>query len=168
MEQCISCYEKGHIKPIRPVQVFSAAQVTEAFRCMQRGLHIGKILVAMPESGSKTLTAAKMRRQTTLSGKHCYLLVGGLGGLGKALTTWMVERGAKNIVFLSRSAGKSSEDQEFLRELESQDCRAVAIAGSVVELSDVQRAVRAAPAPIAGVIQMSMVLRVWLALAPWP
>lgn len=155
--------DSGFINPIPLSKSFPARQTADAFRYMQKGKHIGKIVVTISET-NQPISATLARRQTALSEKFTYLLVGGLGGLGKAVTTWMVERGARNFVFLSRSAGKSVDDQSFFRELEAQDCTAIAIAGSVIELADVKRAVQAAPKPIAGILQMSMVLRVRLYL----
>lgn len=87
-------------------------------------------------------------------------MIGGLGGLGKIVALWMVENGARDFVFLSRSGGKSAEDQHFKRDMENAGCRVVIVAGSVVEKDDVETAVAAALSPIAGVIQMSMVLKV--------
>ncbi|KJZ74729.1 hypothetical protein HIM_05846 [Hirsutella minnesotensis 3608] len=71
----------------------------------------------------------------------------------------MVERGARSITFLSRAAGKSSEDEEFLRELEIQGCCAIAVAGSVTDPIDVKAAVEAAHIPVASVIHLSLVLK---------
>ncbi|KAK5996429.1 Highly reducing polyketide synthase gloL [Cladobotryum mycophilum] len=160
MDQCVLYYELGYIKPIQPLHAFPAERVGEVFRTMQKGTHIGKFVVAMPSNKNAShLGAISPRRKALLSDKRTYLMIGGFGGLGKALATWMVECGARHFVFLSRSAGKSSEDQDFVGELESQGCNVVAVAGSVVELSDVQRAVKSAPSPVGGVIQMSMVLR---------
>ncbi|GKT50417.1 highly reducing polyketide synthase gloL [Colletotrichum spaethianum] len=88
-----------------------------------------------------------------------YLLVGGLGGIGCAVATWMAEYGAGELIFLSRSAGTKPEDQPFLDEMRSQGCVVKTVAGSVAVLGDVKRAVNAADRPVAGVIQMSMVLR---------
>jgi shikimate 5-dehydrogenase len=48
-----------------------------------------------------------------------YLLAGGLGGLGRAIAQWMVENGAKKIVFLSRTGLKSQRSPEFVKTLES-------------------------------------------------
>ncbi|KJZ77319.1 hypothetical protein HIM_03043 [Hirsutella minnesotensis 3608] len=158
LRQCMLLYQQGHITPIRPMQIYPVQRLTEALRYMQSGQHMGKLVVAMPDA-AKQIPIDHAKRPATLSNTASYLMVGGLGGLGKAVTTWMVERGARSFVFLSRSAGKSADDQAFLRELESQGCRAVAVAGSVVDSADVRRAIQAAPTTIAGVIQMSMVLR---------
>ncbi|KAK5997537.1 Highly reducing polyketide synthase gloL [Cladobotryum mycophilum] len=158
MTQVLKYYSEGHIKPIAPITIFPARDISDAFRYMQSGKHIGKIVVTMPEDASNP-SAVGADKETILSSSRTYLLVGGLGGLGKAVTSWMVEKGARSFVFLSRSAGKSVEDQAFLLELKSQGCSTVTIAGSVIEMEDVVRCVEAAPTPIAGVIQMSMVLR---------
>lgn len=155
--------QQGHISPIQPIEDFSAHDVIDAFRFMQKGQHIGKIVVTMPEE-VKQLASIHTLRQHTFSDRLTYLLIGGLGGLGKAVASWMVENGARSLVFFSPSAGKSIVDQQFLQELQSQGCHAVAVAGSAAEMKDVEKAIKAAPTPINGVIQMSMVLRVSLGI----
>ena len=54
------------------------------------------------------------------------------------------------------------EGKTFFRELEAQSCEAIAVTGNVTSLEDVQQAVALASRPIAGIIQLSMVLRVSL------
>ena len=147
------------IKPITPMKVFNATEIEDAFRYMQKGQHIGKIVVKMPTDPHELQTTA-VKRELRLRQDASYLLVGGLGGLGRAIATWMVECGAQKLIFLSRSAGKSGEDQAFFRELEMQGCSAQAFAGSVSELTDVKYVVKHASAPVAGVMHMSMVLKV--------
>lgn len=141
------------------MKTFSALNIVDAFRYMQQGQHMGKIVINMPSSPSE-LPLTKGRQQTKFRGDASYILVGGLGGLGRAISIWMVENGARNLVYLSRSAGKMPADQTFFNELESQGCRVNACPGSVAVIEDVERAVASVPAPVAGVIQMSMVLRV--------
>lgn len=48
-----------------------------------------------------------------------YILSGGLGGLGQAIALWMAERGARNLILLSRR-GMRGEHEAFRRRLESQ------------------------------------------------
>ncbi|CAG8961993.1 hypothetical protein HYFRA_00014100 [Hymenoscyphus fraxineus] len=158
LEQGLDLYEKGGLKPLRPITYFDATQVEEAFRFMQRGEHMGKIVVKMPIDKS-ILPAVPMPKDLILRPDASYLLVGGLGGLGQAVSTWMVENGAKNLIYLSRSAGKTERDQLFIKELEAYGCSVQTFAGSVSELSDVKNVVKNATMPIAGVMQMSMVLR---------
>lgn len=160
LRETVSLFEQGFIKPIEPMKVFDGANIEDSFRYMQKGQHIGKIVVKIPESESTAVLPVTGKAQPlNLNGEGAYLLVGGLGGLGRAISNWMVECGARHIIYLSRSAGKSEEDQHFFRELESQGCAVQAVAGDVTKLEDVQSAVANAIKPIIGVLQLSMVLR---------
>jgi acyl carrier protein len=160
LAETISLFEQGFIKPIEPMKVFEGAMIEDSFRYMQKGQHIGKIVVKIPSSQvPETLPVTKKIQPLMLNSQGAYLLVGGLGGLGRAISNWMVECGARNIVYLSRSAGKSEEDQQFFKELESQGCSVQAVAGDVTKLQDVQGVVANAIRPIVGVLQLSMVLR---------
>jgi hypothetical protein len=145
--------------PIWPRRVFEAANAEDAFRYMQSGKHIGKILIQMPDR-QEELPVSRCAQEASFSPQSSYLLVGGLGGLGKSISSWMVENGARELTFLSPFAGTTEDDQVFLQELESQGCRATAVSGDVAKMEDVQKAVAACTAPLAGVIQLSMVLRV--------
>lgn len=161
LEQCMEYYRQRAIGPIKPMKVFDARQIVDVFKYMQKGQHIGKIVVTMPNDPQE-LGVRAVKHGLHLRPEASYLLVGGLGGLGRATSTWMVERGARNLVFLSRSAGKSEGDQLFFRELEAQGCLVQAFSGSISFLDDVKRAVENTAAPLAGVIHMSMVLKVRL------
>ncbi|KAH7400779.1 hypothetical protein DE146DRAFT_653958 [Phaeosphaeria sp. MPI-PUGE-AT-0046c] len=158
LEQCLTYYRQGAIEAVKPVKVFEAKDVVDAFRYMQKGQHIGKIVINLPEAVQELQVQPKSK-VAGFRADASYLLVGGLGGLGRAVSTWMVERGARSLVYLSRSAGTTDEDRSFFRELEVQGCEATAVAGSVTCLEDVQRAMAQAPKPIAGIMQLSMVLR---------
>lgn len=89
-----------------------------------------------------------------------YLLVGGFGGLGHSIATWMVEHGARNLLFLSRTASNVGNDA-FIAELRGYPgCTVTTVSGDVSKYEDVSKAIESAPAPIAGVMQLSLVLRV--------
>ncbi len=47
-----------------------------------------------------------------------YLLVGGLGGLGRSIAQLLVTNGARHLAFISRSGCSSAEAQQFLQSLE--------------------------------------------------
>lgn len=154
----VELYERGHIRPIEPARMFSWKAVNECFQCLQAGLHDRKLMITInnqetfpePNSGSKSLTF-----RTDAS----YLLVGGLGGLGRGLARWMTEHGATELIFLSRSAGDAEADKLLFRELESCGCSAIAIKGNVCQLSDVQKAISSAGLPLKGIFNISMVLQ---------
>ncbi|KAF4231532.1 hypothetical protein CNMCM8980_005228 [Aspergillus fumigatiaffinis] len=149
----------GAIQPLRPVTVYDAANIAQAFRHMQSGKHIGKLVIRIPDDPSCLPASGLRERACLFNSNTSYLLVGGFGGLGRAVATWMVEKGARNLVFLCRTGAQSPKNRAFIRDLESQGSHVTTITGSVADLEDVRRAVSATSRPIAGVIQMSMVLQ---------
>ncbi|KAF5970834.1 fumonisin cluster-polyketide synthase [Fusarium bulbicola] len=161
LELTAAMVESGSIQPIKPVKVFDASDAEGAFRYMQKGVHLGKIVVSIPPHSSTLLPVTPKPLQVKLNAEASYLLVGGLGGLGRAAATWMVESGARYLIFFSRSAGLSARDQAFFQELASQGCTAKAVQGDVMNLAHVGLAMASGPPgkPIRGVLQMSMVLR---------
>ncbi|GAB0137274.1 t1pks [Epichloe bromicola] len=67
----------------------------------------------------KTLVPIRrMPEPLTFDGNNSYLLIGCLGGLGRSLTTWMIARGAKNFIFLSRSGADKPEAAALVADLE--------------------------------------------------
>jgi shikimate 5-dehydrogenase len=132
---------------------------------MQKGQHIGKIVVTLPEV-KKDLQVMTERKHLSLRPDRAYLLVGGLGGLGRSVASWLAERGARHLIFFSRSAGSMPKDDPYFLELEAQGCVIQAFSGSVSKAADVARVVRQAAKPIVGVLQASMVLNVSPALIP--
>ena len=137
---------------------------------MQAGTHLGKILVRMPSSVD-SLPPPVVKRFPKFRSDAAYLLIGGLGGVGRSVSTWMVEQNARELIFLSRSAGKSEEDIAFIQELEAQGCQVICVPGNVTDLKAVKEAVASCTRPLAGVLQMAIDLRVRLFspfLAPMP
>ncbi|KAJ8124842.1 hypothetical protein O1611_g8798 [Lasiodiplodia mahajangana] len=155
----VEYYEQGRICPIRPIKVFSADKIQEACRYMQQGQHIGRICLSLRDSSGKPLPElglAPRQREVRFDRTASYLLVGGLGGIGRAVARWMIEHGAGELVFLSRNACLDSDDNIFINELESMGCRrARLVAGDVTRFEDVDKAIRAAESPLKGIIQMA-------------
>ncbi|RYO89871.1 hypothetical protein DL766_010402 [Monosporascus sp. MC13-8B] len=171
-EQTMDYYSKGLVPPIRPMHVFEAIDVESAISTLQEGQHIGQVVVKIPEDTSglaipSAAVATRTRRKEKLKEDRpslfradvAYFLVGGLGGLGRSIALWMAQHGARNFIFLSRSGEKGQGVAALIRALEGAGCIVDVVAGSVTQLEDVCRAVRQARKPVAGVIQLSMVLR---------
>lgn len=159
MQDIIKYVGEGKCMPICPVTVFDAVDVSKAFTYMQGGKHMGKVLIQLPEN-PLSLPVTGQISSFALASDLSYILVGGFGGLGRTVATWMVEKGARNFVLLSRSAGQTQDSLSFIKELESQGCSVTSINGRVDNLHDVQRAVAACKIRIGGVIQMSGVIEV--------
>ena len=52
LRECAEFVKQGHVKPIRTFMNFSANKVVEAFRHMQKGTHVGKFTITIPEDMS--------------------------------------------------------------------------------------------------------------------
>jgi SAM-dependent methyltransferase len=105
-------------------------------------------------------------RTLTLDSAATYLIVGGTGGLGRSMATWMVEHGATDLILLSRRAGKDEESENLSFELEQMGCSAHLLSGSVENPDDIARAIGSTKKPIKGVFQLAMVLKVSLLNCP--
>ena len=92
-----------------------------------------------------------------------YLIAGGLGGLGRAITRWTVSRGARNFILLSRSGPKGKEAADLIAKLESHGVKIAAPPCDMSiddELSTTLKKYRSTMPPVRGCIQASMVLKV--------
>lgn len=93
-----------------------------------------------------------------------YLLVGGVGGIGCSIARWMVDQGARNVIILSRSAGRSEQAAELVDELGQMGCRIKAMNCDVSNVNSLDDSLRHCQEeglpPIRGVILGAMVLKV--------
>ncbi|RAL00155.1 polyketide synthase [Aspergillus ibericus CBS 121593] len=156
-EMFIYCQD-GRLQARLFPRMFEASDIAAAFRHMQTGRHIGKIVVKMPED-PHSLKNKPIERKYVFSPTRSYLLVGGFGGIGRLLATWMVTQGTRHLVIMSRSAGQSDSDQNYIKELESQGCTVTVVHGSVEDPSSVEQAVSASEHELAGVVNLSLVLQ---------
>lgn len=155
MENCM----QGLLRPLSSINSFDAVDVKDAFRNLQSSTQIGKTILNMPDDAN-TLAASLKPQPLQFKQDSAYLLVGGMGGLGTSLAIWLVERGARNLVFLSRGAGTSTQSTNLSRELEAMGCSVTLVPGSVNEPSDVEEAIKLCPVRISGVFHLAMTQRV--------
>lgn len=129
-----------------------------AYRCVATACESGKFCCVH----NYQLTQFTQVQQDPFTAKFdpnaSYLLVGCLGGLGRSFSNWAVSRGARHLVYLSRSGAVSSEAQDFLAGLAEKGVDAKVVKGDVTSLTDVEAAVAAAPSPIKGVVQGALTL----------
>ncbi|PYH65910.1 type I polyketide synthase [Aspergillus vadensis CBS 113365] len=154
---CFELFQKGRFRSIRPLHVFDTTQVKDAFRYLQTGKHMGKVVVQMTPDPAQ-LPSAPVKSRASFPANAAYLIVGGLGGIGKSVSRWLVEHGAREIVYLSPSAEKD-EHRKFIEELEVQGCRVSCAAGTVTDPDDVQQAIRKCTNRLTGVVQMALNLQ---------
>lgn len=88
-----------------PITLYGLTQASAAFRYMRQAQHIGKIVLSTQQPTSKIQPEA------------CYLITGGLGDLGLQVLQYLLEKGAKTIVLLSRT-GPVANLKATLQQLE--------------------------------------------------
>ncbi|MEU9609265.1 type I polyketide synthase [Streptomyces sp. NPDC048057] len=101
------------IEPL-PYEVYDGEDVESAFRQMARARHVGKVLVrfdetveavepARPVASLPSVGTSAPEGEGWTASEGTYVITGGLGGIGVELATWLVERGAGDLVLLGRS-----------------------------------------------------------------
>ncbi|KAK1993234.1 beta-ketoacyl synthase domain-containing protein [Colletotrichum falcatum] len=159
LEQAFALTKFGLNNPAPEIQTFEASDVALAFQHLQSGKQVGRVVVRMPH-GSGELQATPLRSKVSLRHNRTYIIVGGTGGLGQATGRFLVERGARDLVFFSRSAEEVARTRpEYFTELEYLGCRVQAISGSVDKMTDVVRMMGSVSSPVAGVLNAAMVLQ---------
>ncbi len=90
------------------------------------------------------------------------MLAGGLGGLGRSIAQWMVDRGAKSIILLSRSGAQKPEAIQAVDEMAAEGVTVTVFACDVADRSRLEAVIEECTKtlpPIRGVIQAAMNLR---------
>ncbi|KAL8881789.1 MAG: hypothetical protein Q9198_001081 [Flavoplaca austrocitrina] len=91
-----------------------------------------------------------------------YLLVGCFGGVGRSLTTWMIDHGAKHLAFMARSGSESSSAANFVSSIETRGIEVTVLKCDVAIKEDVETAIRSVSRDrkLRGVVNAAMVLNV--------
>ncbi|MEZ4436541.1 MAG: SDR family NAD(P)-dependent oxidoreductase, partial [bacterium] len=120
-----------------PRAVFPIDRAVDAFRSMARGRHVGKIVVSQ---------AARRRRLAGLPDRwpadRAVLVTGGLGGLGSALATWLVDRGARRLVLMSRRGADTPERRDAVAALEAAGAQITVVTADVADAEAVEAVMR--------------------------
>lgn len=151
----------GKISAPYPLNIFGASEIEKAFRFMQGGTHIGKIVIEFGEE--QDVLVAQGPAIELFDSNATYVIAGGLGGIGQSIASWMANRGARHLIILSRSTVYSEEVQSLL---ESVKDSGVQIATPPCDIAShdalqgvLQECSQSMP-PIKGCIQAAMVLEV--------
>ncbi|KAK7792288.1 hypothetical protein R5R35_011035 [Gryllus longicercus] len=154
---------------VRPVnaEVLSRDQVEHAIRHMAAGKHIGKVVIRVREGEEERGHA--LSKPLTLPARprfYCqpdasYVLVGGLGGLGLELAHWMVQRGARHLVLVSRRGVTTGYQARRLQQWRAKGVRALVRTDDASTRRGAEALLRAAGsvAPVAAIFNLAVVLR---------
>ncbi|KAI0974906.1 putative polyketide synthase [Xylaria arbuscula] len=157
VNEVLTLFRSGELKA-PPVTKFNVCDIAQAYRHFSSRDHIGKIAVSLEDPNTQILTSPP-QYWTCLDPNKSFLLIGCLGGLGRSLARWLLARGARRFVFLSRSGVDKPTAQMLLKQLQQNGAKTSVIRGDVRVPNDVAAAIAACEAEgsaIGGVVQAAM------------
>ncbi len=159
IRDCYKLIEDGTIQIPGPITEVSYAEVQKGFRLLQMGKHFGKVVLVPGENDLVPVLPASYRSGNLFESHKIYLLVGGLGGIGRTLAEWMFRKGARNLAFLSRSGTERNDAKATIDWLEARSVHVSVFAGDVADSNVVKNCVQSLGGSLAGIFQAAMVLR---------
>jgi NADP-dependent 3-hydroxy acid dehydrogenase YdfG len=100
--------------------------------------------------------------RTVLRGNATYALVGGMGGIGRALAVRLVESGARHLVFLSRSGATKPAAIDLIKLLQQAGATTMVLKcdiGDVRQLEKAFQEITQRLPPVKGMFHLGMVMR---------
>ncbi len=104
--ELMAMFNDGSLQPL-PQQNFPIEDSANAFRYIARRKNIGKVVLTFPERG---ISVTRSDRSLAPRADSTYLITGGHGALGIAVARWLVEKGARHLVLLSRNGDSLAGD----------------------------------------------------------
>ncbi|KAK9800099.1 hypothetical protein SCARD494_01892 [Seiridium cardinale] len=156
------CKENGNTA-MYPITPFSISDMAKAMRLMQGGTHMGK-LVLVPHEGDQVPVVTRPSPVSLDCPDASYLIAGGLTGIGQAIARWMIQKGAKNLILVSRHAtSHAATAAEIKEDARLAGCRVIIQDCDVADENDLLRLLERcyqtlSLPPIRGVVNGAMVL----------
>jgi zearalenone synthase (highly reducing iterative type I polyketide synthase) len=150
---------KSFQQPV-PRTTWPASKVQEAFDWTRRSHRNGKAILCFDDNDIVPVTA-DVANPLVLDPEVTYLLVGGTGGLGANLATFLARKGARHLAVVSRSGPSSRNAASFTQDLGSIGVKAVLYAADVSDETAMRQVLERCAAelpPIRGAIQCAAVL----------
>jgi hypothetical protein len=102
--------------PPQPVTQFSRADFESAFRYLQTGRLMGKVVINWEEEAEIPVIPSH-DPEYFFDSRATHVIAGGLGGIGRSLARWFTTRGARHLILLSRSSAVSEKAITLVPEL---------------------------------------------------
>ncbi len=151
------CSNAANLQP-HEITEFPISKLPEAMRFMTRAAYRGKIVMNMQDDRVQTLPP----RNATFRPDRSYLISGGASGFGLEIARWMVDRGARHLVLLSRSGCKTDEDRATVDAMKERGVEVLMAQADITDADAVRRLIAAnrdrVGCRLAGVIHGAAVL----------
>lgn len=158
--EMMALFNGGTLSPL-PFTAFNHSQVIDAFRYMQQARQIGKVVVTYEQPIAPPKNDVLGRETLSLSSDGSYLITGGLGGFGLKTAQWLVSKGARQLILLSRSGPASEDAQAAITEFHAQGVKVMAVACDITDreaLTDVLTRAKEALGPLRGIVHAATVI----------
>ncbi|KAM3554579.1 hypothetical protein MY1884_006062 [Beauveria asiatica] len=150
-------------------QIFDVSRLYDAMRAVSESPYLGSVSVIAGSTQEHASLVQVLQQSLPNPLENCiyadatYVLVGGLGGLGRSIAELLADNGAKNIAFLSRSGASSSSSTHFIKGLSEKGVTVKAFAIDICNQIDLQDllvgTVSTVMPPIAGVFHCAAVIK---------
>ncbi|GAB0100745.1 Fatty acid synthase [Sergentomyia squamirostris] len=155
----------GAVRPLS-ITVFEDQQVEQAFRFLESGKHIGKVVIKLRDEEEQRLVIPKPKLMLSVPRTYfhkdkTYIIIGGLGGFALEIINWFVSRGARNIVATSRSGIKTGYQALMVRRWREQGVNVVVDTNDATTQKGAEQLLKEAAKldPVGGIFNLATVLR---------
>jgi len=159
--EVMDLFAEGVLHPL-PYHLFEAEDILDAFRFMQQARHIGKIVVTYRNGINHVCSPrAVVREPLQLAADAAYLVTGGLGGFGLRTARWLVDKGARHLVLISRRGPGAAEAKTELERMRKQGVTVLAASCDVTDkaaLATLLREVATTMPPLRGIVHAATVI----------
>jgi len=159
--EVMTLFTEGVLTPL-PYHVFDAENIVEAFRYMQQARQIGKIVITYRNGINHVHTSSPaIPKKLELKANASYLVTGGLGGFGLKTAQWLVSKGARNLVLISRSGPASEEAQSAIAQIKKEGVKVYAASCDVTDkeaLSTLLADITTNLPPLKGIVHAATVI----------
>ncbi|MCJ1309500.1 hypothetical protein MMC25_003160 [Agyrium rufum] len=158
LKKATQMIEQQKISLTSAVTVGSISEIDDLLRTDSVESNFGKIVVTFDSNATikllPSLPSLRFNPDVT------YLLVGCLGGLGRSLTSWMIEHGARHLAFMGRSGADSPSAASLIASIKAQNVNVTILQADVTVKANLEAAVKQIDNryPIRGVVNAAMVL----------
>ncbi|MBN8419247.1 MAG: thioester reductase domain-containing protein [Verrucomicrobia bacterium] len=146
--------------PALPYRTFPLADAEHAFRYITQARQIGKVVLSVSDA-KVSLSADLPDGMFKLDPEATYLVAGGLGGFGMAMSQWLVSRGARHLVLSSRSGASTEEARAGVAVMQAAGAEVSVIQSDVSDPASVAallEEIAQSHPPLRGVFHVAMVL----------
>jgi acyl transferase domain-containing protein/NADPH:quinone reductase-like Zn-dependent oxidoreductase len=153
--------EDGKLAPISST-IFPISNIETAFKTFQSGNTNGKLVISA-QPGDKVKATPSSKGSQLLRANATYILIGGTGGLGRSMARWMVGKGARNLVLVSRTGSATGKVKELIDDLATSGARIAVRKCDVANSESVENLIKnelIGMPEVRGVVHGAMVLHV--------